>query len=154
MDEVLRWARRRGAPHAVMLVIYLLDEKGWTRSSPAFNNHQPSFAVVERPCVEAYATLKSNDRGGRPGHWSNGPRAVVGKEAGTPLDRTRTRVLAIRKVKGACEQEHDARKAHRPSDWWTGEASTGASDDLRRATGIATAMITRCGIVQTLGLRN
>ena len=27
MDEVLRWARRRGAPHAVMVVIYLPDEK-------------------------------------------------------------------------------------------------------------------------------
>ena len=34
-----------------------------------------------------------------------------------------------------------------------GEVSTGASDDLRRATEIATQMVTRYGVVETLGPR-
>jgi cell division protease FtsH len=34
-----------------------------------------------------------------------------------------------------------------------GEVSTGASDDLQRATEIATEMVTRYGMVETLGPR-
>ena len=50
---------QRRAPRR-QVVIYLPDEKSVDEIVASLQ--QPSTAVVERPCVEAYATIKSNDR--------------------------------------------------------------------------------------------